>query len=216
MLNSNVIRDIRNVWAVGHNYGEHAKELGNAVPSADSLPMIFLKAGSSIASSISDEENPIRLPEFTKSVHHEVEVALQFGHDLEFSGLTIAIDLTARDVQNESKANGHPWTLAKSFKNACLIGPIVPLQPGLNLQSLEFFLKNNGEIRQSGSTSAMIHSVAKIRKFILERLPVVPGDLLLTGTPAGVGQLKAGDRLEAEIVGHIRAAWQIAHSSVSG
>jgi 2-keto-4-pentenoate hydratase/2-oxohepta-3-ene-1,7-dioic acid hydratase in catechol pathway len=194
---------IRNIWAVGRNYADHAKELGNQAPDATSTPMIFLKAGSSIVF----DQSTFALPSFSRDVHHEVEVAVQFGADQKLSGIAIALDLTARDLQNELKAKGHPWTLAKSFRHACLLGPIAPL-PG-SIDNLEFSLKVNGEIRQQGSTHDMIHSFERLRTYVCERFPVVENDLLLTGTPAGVGPLKAGDRLEAEIRGLTRAAWRV-------
>lgn len=196
---------IRNIWAVGRNYADHAKELGNQVPQAAGDPMIFLKAGSSICH---DEE--FRLPTFSKDVHFETELVLKFGPNLDFTEFTLGIDLTARDLQDKAKSAGHPWTLAKSFKDACLLGELKPITNGLDLQSLAFSLKVNGEQRQTGNTKHMIHSIEKIRLYVLERFPVVPGDVVMTGTPAGVGQLKAGDHLEAEIPGVLKATWRAA------
>jgi acylpyruvate hydrolase len=196
---------IRNIWAVGRNYGDHAKELGNAVPSSDAAPMIFLKAGSSIVMN----GQSIELPSFSKDIHHECEVAFRFGDDLNLTEMTIALDLTARDVQNRLKADGHPWTLAKSFKNACAIGPLVPVPKGLDLNSIRFHLKVNGSLRQSGATSEMIHGLEKLRAYVMDRFPVVPGDLLLTGTPKGVAEIKSGDKIEAEIEGIVKANWTV-------
>jgi 2-keto-4-pentenoate hydratase/2-oxohepta-3-ene-1,7-dioic acid hydratase in catechol pathway len=196
---------IRNIWAVGRNYGAHAKELSNPVPNADSEPMIFLKAGTSI---VANGEN-IRLPKFSNDIHHECEVAFRFGPGLQFSEVTIALDLTARDVQNRLKQAQHPWTLAKSFRDSCPIGPLKPIKPGTDLQNLKFQLRVNGELRQSGSTSEMIHSVENLRQYIVENFPVEVGDLLLTGTPSGVAALKPGDQIDAELLDIVQARWQV-------
>lgn len=198
---------IKNVWAVGRNYTEHAKEMGNAIPRADAEPMFFLKAGSTIVT----DGGTFHLPAFSEDVHHELEIALQFGGDFKFKAITVAIDVTARDTQSKLKSQGHPWTLAKSFRESCLIGPLAGLRSlKMDLQELEFSLKVNGEVRQSGSTRDMIHPIEKLRQYVLERFPVVEGDLVLTGTPAGVGSIKAGDRLEAAIPNLVRASWRAA------
>lgn len=192
---------IQNIWAVGRNYAEHAKELGNKVPDANAEePMIFLKAGSTVV----PDGGRFLLPKFSNDVHHECEVAYRFDSRLELTEMTLALDLTARDVQSKLKTAGHPWTLAKSFKAACPIGPFVPAR-----FDVTFTFKVNGEIRQSGQTADMIHSTEKLRQYVIERFPVVPGDLLLTGTPKGVSRLAPGDRLEAEIEGVLKARWSI-------
>jgi acylpyruvate hydrolase len=192
---------IQNIWAVGRNYAEHAKELGNAVPDASlSEPMIFLKSGSTIV----PNGGRFHLPKFSSDIHHECEVAYVFDQNLQFSEMTLALDLTARDVQTRLKNAGHPWTLAKSFKASCPIGPLVPAK-----FDVEFVFKVNGEIRQTGKTSDMIHSTEILRQFVVERFPVLPGDLLLTGTPKGVSRLAPGDRLEGEIEGLLKAQWSI-------
>lgn len=195
---------IRNIWAVGRNYGEHAKELGNAVPSAESAPMIFLKAGSTIV----ENGATFALPNLKSDIHYECEIALRFGANFQFDGITIALDLTARQLQENCKKEGKPWTIAKSFSGACPIGTLVQL-PSRDLQSLTFSLRVNGETRQRGDASDMIHPIEKLRTYVLATFPVCPGDLLLTGTPVGVGPLKSGDRLEAEIDGVVRAEWYV-------
>ena len=116
---------IQNIWCVGRNYAEHAKELGNAVPnSATEEPMIFLKAGSTVVMN----DGRFALPKFSQDIHHECEVAYKFDQHLQLTEMTLALDLTARDVQAKLKTAGHPWTLAKSFKASCPIGPFVPAQ----------------------------------------------------------------------------------------
>ncbi len=197
-----------NIWAVGRNYADHAKELGNAAPAPDGEPMIFLKAGSCAVPSGRD----ILLPNWSADVHHECEIALKFGNNfLEFTDFTVALDLTARDAQAKLKAAGHPWTLAKSFAYSCPLGPEVPLTRlagGVNgLEDLAFTLKVNGKLRQAGDPGEMIFKPEALREYLMDRFPVRPGDWLLTGTPAGVAKIEADDVLEAEIPGYVRATW---------
>lgn len=194
------------IWAVGRNYADHAKELGNAVPEKAGDPMIFLKGGGTIV----PEGNAIHLPKWSNDIHHECELAFRFDENLEFSHVTVALDLTARDIQAKLKAQAHPWTLAKSFRDSCPLGkPIALSTLGKAIEDLNFSLKVNGEIRQNGSPKQMIHSVKKLREYVIERFPVLPGDWLLTGTPAGVAPLRSGDRLEAAIDGVYTASWSV-------
>ncbi|WP_374078945.1 fumarylacetoacetate hydrolase family protein [Bdellovibrio bacteriovorus] len=193
---------IQNIWAVGRNYAEHAKELGNEVPTE---PMIFLKAGST--SSIAAKE--IHMPSWTPELHHEVELALRFNDNLEIDEACIAIDLTDRAKQNQLKSKGHPWTLAKSFKDSCPLSNFFPVNDLDELKNLEIRLKVNGEVRQNGNTSQMIFSLESLIQYVRQHFPVVPGDLLLTGTPAGVGPIKVGDVLEAEISSKARHSWKV-------
>ena len=191
--------EIQNIWAVGRNYQEHAKELGNSVPKD---PIIFLKAASCIVT----EERAIVLPAFSKDIHHEVEIAIQLDHRLQPSRMTLAIDFTARDIQNQLKSGGLPWTLAKSFKDACALGQWVDIA---DVDNLTFSLKVNGEIRQQGHTKDMFFSVDKIIDYLKNHFPLTPGDIILTGTPSGVARVQAGDILDAEIPGKLKAHWSI-------
>lgn len=198
---------IRNIWAVGRNYKAHAKEMGAAIPVK---PLIFLKAGSSVTLL-----RDVPLYEASKDIHHELEIALRFGPTadssgkLQFDGAAVGIDLTARDIQAELKANSHPWTLAKSFKYSCPLSAMVALPAAI--PHFKFELTVNGEVRQSGDTKDMIFDFETLRKYVCENFPVEPGDLLLTGTPAGVGQLKPGDKASAWFksdAGHeVRMEW---------
>ncbi|NUN06842.1 MAG: fumarylacetoacetate hydrolase family protein [Bdellovibrio sp.] len=193
---------IRNIWAVGRNYADHAKELGNSVPTQ---PMIFLKAGSCASLAASE----IKLPEWSKDVHHEIELALRFDQNLQISDAAVAIDVTERAFQAELKAKGHPWTLAKSFKDSCPLSAFFPVKNLEELKNLNLVLKVNDEVRQNGNTAQMIFSLQTLVDFVLTHFPVTPGDVLLTGTPAGVGAMKSGDILEAEIAGKVRHMWKV-------
>ena len=186
---------MQNIWAVGRNYSDHNNEMGYvpAPPSGD--PVIFLKAGSCYAA----EGEKIVLPGFSKEVHNEMEIAFRFGPHLEFDAYTVALDLTARDFQSKATASGTPWTISKSFRGACPMGPWQTFEPVMLEKGFEFRLLKNDEIIQKSSTLNMIYPVEFVRKYVLERFPVVPGDALLTGTPAGVGPIASGDVLVLEI-----------------
>ncbi|WII73824.1 fumarylacetoacetate hydrolase family protein [Bdellovibrio sp. 22V] len=193
---------IQNVWAVGRNYAEHAKELGNEVPTE---PLIFLKAGSCVT--LASKE--LHLPAWKNELHHEVELALRFDENLQIDEACIALDLTDRDKQNQLKAKGQPWTLAKSFKESCPISNFFPVNDLEELKNLEIILKINGDLRQKGHTSQMIFPLEQLIEFVRHHFPVIPGDLLLTGTPSGVGPFKKGDLLEAEIPGKAKHTWKV-------
>ena len=191
---------IQNIWCVGRNYAEHAKELGNEIPTE---PLIFLKAGSTATLSQKD----LYLPSWIEEVHHEVELGLQFDKNLQISHGCIALDLTDRAKQSSLKAKGQPWTLAKSFKQACPLSPFFPVKEIEELKNLDISLKIQGELRQQGNTRQFIFSLEQLLDFVRQQFPVMPGDLLLTGTPAGVGPIKKGDVLEAEIQGKMKHTW---------
>lgn len=178
---------IRNIWAIGRNYADHAKELGNEVPKE---PLIFLKAGSSAVFG-----SEVLLPSWGIDIHHEIELALQFDSHLQISKASLALDLTERHYQNLLKAKGSPWTLAKSFTQSCPLSEFFMFEALEDLASVELTLKVNGEVRQRGNTSQMIFSLSQQIEYVKAHFPVVAGDLLLTGTPSGVGKVSRGDVL---------------------
>ncbi|CAI2733280.1 unnamed protein product [Schistosoma spindalis] len=204
------LKDIcRKIVAVGRNYADHAKELGNKVESS---PVIFLKPSSCII-----EEGKIKLPNGASEVHHEVELGLVIGKSLTnvkaeevysaILGYVVALDLTDRPLQNQLKASGLPWTLAKCFDTACPVGPILPLEslPAGVLTSRQEFQNVDNEIwlkvnqleRQRSKLNMMVWTPADLVSTITKRISLQYGDLILTGTPAGVGPLKSGDEIEA-------------------
>jgi acylpyruvate hydrolase len=184
---------IRNLWCVGRNYSDHAKELGNEVPKT---PLIFLKAGTCTLNS----GFPLVLPTWSSDIHHEVELALQFGDGLKIVRGCIALDLTLRDIQTELKKNVHPWTLAKSFKNAAPLGSFFEIENLQSISDLKLRLTVNGEVRQEARVSEMVFPPETLATYVIERFPVTSGDLLLTGTPKGVGPVQDGDELIAEVL----------------
>ena len=186
-----------NIWAIGRNYANHAKELGNDIPKT---PLIFLKAGSTLSHS-----QKILLPAWSTDVHHEIELILQLGENSKITKVGLALDLTERTAQAEAKKMGLPWTMAKSFKNSTPISAMVDFESSetnlKTLQNLELKLWVNDQLRQNGHTSQMIFKIPELIQYVQNIFPVEAGDLLLTGTPEGVGPLQHGDQVRAEISG---------------
>ncbi len=187
------------IVCVGRNYAEHAKELGNPMPKE---PLIFLKPPSAV---IRDGE-PIVLPRMSQRVEHEGEIAVVIGARLTrvserqaldgVAGITCANDVTARDLQ---KTDGQ-WTRAKGFDTFCPVGPrVVPLKQIGDLARLEVHCRVNGQERQHGKAADMAFPISMVLCYISQVMTLEPGDLVLTGTPAGIGPLAAGDVVEVEI-----------------
>lgn len=193
------------IYCVGRNYADHAKELGNKVPEK---PIIFFKPPASIVKS----GEKVILPSFSNNVQYEVELALFIGVNFEVTHFTVANDLTCRDQQKLAKENGTPWSLAKGFKQSCGLGPWLPVsileKKNMNLQNLELRLYQNNQLRQQGFTKDMIFPIDKIISYVRDAFPLEPGDIILTGTPSGVGQINPGDIIMAEISGVMEALWQ--------
>jgi 2-keto-4-pentenoate hydratase/2-oxohepta-3-ene-1,7-dioic acid hydratase in catechol pathway len=186
------------IWCVGRNYAEHARELGNAVPAE---PVIFLKPASSVLLS----GGVLRLPADSRRVDHEVELVAARAADGGFLA-AIGIDFTARDIQEELKARGLPWTRAKGRPGFAALGPFVPARLPAALT-----LRVNGAVRQSGSTADMILGVPELFAHLDAEYGLGPGDIVFTGTPAGVGPVRAGDRVEADLgAGESRLALSVA------
>ncbi len=195
---------IGKILCIGRNYAEHIKELGNETPEA---PVIFTKP----ATSVIGDGGAIVIPPYSRDCHHEAELALLIGLEgkaispagaLEYvAGYGVAIDLTLRDVQAELKKKGLPWDIAKGFDTACPLSEFVPAARVKDPQDLQIRLTVNDELRQDGNTRMMIHPVAAIISYISGIFTLEPGDVILTGTPAGVGPIRSGDRLVAEIPG---------------
>lgn len=191
---------IRNIWAIGRNYLDHAKEMGN---EPTTQPMIFLKAGSS--ATVNSTE--IILPWWTEEVHHEVELALKFSPSMTIVECAVALDLTERNLQSEAKKAGQPWTLSKSFDGACPVSAFFTIRHFEDLKDCTIRLWVNDVLRQEASLNDMLFKPQQIVDYVSERFPVCAGDLVLTGTPAGVGALRPGDLVKAQIEGQITHAW---------
>lgn len=200
---TNIHYPMGKVVCVGRNYAEHAKELNNPVPDE---PLLFIKPGSSVVCPV----NGFNIPQDRGAVHFEIEIAVLIGKPLSkrpneeevldaISGYAPALDLTLRDVQDELKKKGWPWEVAKSFDGACVLAPFVSSDAVSDTDNIQVRLTVNGEVRQQGNSSEMMHAIVPLIQHIAGQFSLQPGDVVLTGTPAGVGPLQSGDQLIMEL-----------------
>ena len=185
---------------LARTYKRHAEEMHTNVTKD---PLLFLKPASSV---IFNGESII-IPAMSKCLHHEVELGIVIGkkcknvsqrESLDYVlGYLIALDITARDIQTEAKKNGWPWSIAKGFDTFAPISEVILKEDLPNPNNINISLKINGEIRQSSNTNHMVYSVERIIEFISHIMTLEPGDLIMTGTPEGVGEITKGDTLEA-------------------
>ncbi|MBK8520740.1 MAG: fumarylacetoacetate hydrolase family protein [Ferruginibacter sp.] len=190
------------IICVGRNYADHAKELGNSIPDE---PVIFMKPKSALL----QNHTPFYYPEFTNELHYECEIVLRVSKNGKYiqekhasnyyDAVTVGIDFTARDLQDELKKKGLPWEKAKAFDNSAVVGKFIPVTPEFNRKSINFSLLKNGEKVQEANSSQMIFSIDKIIENISNYFSLNIGDLIFTGTPAGVGECVTGDVLEGFI-----------------
>lgn len=186
------------VVCVGRNYAEHAKELNNPVPDK---PILFLKP----ATALQSFDVPVRWPLELGACHHELEVSVLIGKRASkvaaaevsdyIAGVGLGLDLTLRELQNQLKAKGHPWELAKAFDGSCPLSAFVNPDQFTDLNTVKLQLRINGQVRQQGCTSDMLTPIAALVSYISQYFTLEPGDVILTGTPAGVGPLCSGDQL---------------------
>lgn len=191
----------RNIWCVGRNYADHANELSNPIPHS---PLLFLKAGSCAIHS-----NRLQLPSWSSIIHYECEIAVRLNAKVEVTHLGLALDLTARDAQSEAKKKGEPWTKAKSFVGACPLSSFIVWDNISHFSQLEFKFSLNGQCVQHGFTKDMIFNLETLLLTLKNHFPVTDGDILLTGTPSGVGQLNKHDQLTAEIPLTLQHHWLV-------
>jgi 2-keto-4-pentenoate hydratase/2-oxohepta-3-ene-1,7-dioic acid hydratase in catechol pathway len=188
------------IFCIGRNYVDHAKELGNEVPTE---PVIFMKPKSALLQNFT----PFYYPEFSNELHYECELVLRVSKNGKYiqekhaanyyNGITVGIDFTARDIQDELKKKGLPWEKAKAFDNSAAVGKFIDITPAINKQNINFSFEKNKEEVQKGNSADMIFSFDKIVANISKYFSINIGDLIFTGTPAGVGECVAGDELEA-------------------
>jgi len=197
------------IICIGRNYAKHIEELENERPES---PVVFLKPDSSIL----PKNNPFFIPPFSNDVHYEVEVlvkinkvgkhiAARFAHKY-YDEIGLGIDFTARDVQAHCKAKGLPWEKAKAFDGSAIVGQFFPKEE-FDLDNLSFQLIKNGEVVQDGNTKAMLWKVDELISYVSQYFTLKKGDLIFTGTPAGVGKVTENDELEGTIQG--KRAFQI-------
>jgi acylpyruvate hydrolase len=192
------------ILCIGRNYADHISELNNERPTE---PVVFLKPDTAV---LKDNE-PFYHPDFSKDIHHEVEIILKInkvGKNIEakfahkyYDEIGIGIDFTARDLQSKLKEKGLPWEKAKAFDNSAPISGFVPKSQFSDLKNLNFHLEINGEVHQKGNTEMMLWNFDEIIAEVSKYFTLKTGDLIFTGTPAGVGKVNIGDKLVAFIEG---------------
>lgn len=195
---------IGKLLCIGRNYADHAAEMERDVPDE---PMVFLKPPTAVVRS----GGTVRLPPQSQNVHHEVELVAVIGTEGRnlsaataldhVAGYAVGLDMTARDLQDEAKAQRHPWSVAKGFDTFAPLGPLASAEDVGDPQALTLRLRRNGATQQEASTEHMIFSVAELVAYCSQIFTLTPGDLLYTGTPSGVGPVEAGDTLEATATG---------------
>ncbi|WP_432713505.1 fumarylacetoacetate hydrolase family protein [Pedobacter sp.] len=192
------------IIAIGRNYAAHAQELNNPVPTT---PVIFMKPDTALLK----DNRPFYIPDFSNDIHYELEVVLKIckeGKHIQekfaanyYEEIGLGIDFTARDIQSRHKEKGLPWELAKAFDNSAAISNFIPKANAGNLYDINFELQINKESRQQGNTKNLLFSFEYIISFVSQYITLKKGDLIFTGTPEGVGQVLAGDHLEATLNG---------------
>jgi 2-keto-4-pentenoate hydratase/2-oxohepta-3-ene-1,7-dioic acid hydratase in catechol pathway len=190
------------ILCVGRNYSEHIKELQN---QANESPVVFMKPDTALL----QRRLPFFIPKFSNEIHHELELVIKIsknGKNIEerfahkyFDEITVGIDFTARDLQQQLKSKGLPWELSKGFDGSGPVGEFISIKEMESLRNINFHLNINGELRQKGNSSDMIFSFEKIVSYISQFITLKKGDLIFTGTPAGVAKVKINDKLEAFI-----------------
>ena len=186
------------IFCIGRNYADHAAEMGSSVPKQ---PMVFMKPPTALL--INDK--PFYYPEFSNEIHYEAEIVLRICKngkhvkpefaDSYYDAIGLGIDFTARDLQRKCKEKGHPWEIAKGFDNSAAISKFLPLEDFNDLSSIQFSFLKNGGIVQEGDTANLIFSFSDLICHISKFFKIQHGDLIYTGTPAGVGPVQKGDRL---------------------
>lgn len=194
----------RHVWCVGRNYAEHAREMGADPGAAE--PIFFSKPAAALV-----QTAQIAYPADTAELHHEVELVAALGRggrDLDRQSAlncvafyAVGVDLTRRDVQARAKAAGHPWEMSKAFDQSAPLGRLVPADQWSPSPDAQITLRVGNELRQLAHLRDMIWSVGELLALLSARVTLHPGDLVFTGTPAGVGPLACGDRVQAEVEG---------------
>lgn len=190
------------IICIGRNYIDHIKELSNQKPMN---PVVFLKPDSSV---IAKTQNFI-IPSFSNEIHHEVELVVKinkvgkhidksFSHKY-YDEIGLGIDFTARDIQSNLKEKGHPWEKSKAFDNSCMVGNFLKKEKLEDISKIEFSLKKNNEIVQSGCSNDMLWKIDELISYVSQYFTLKIGDLIFTGTPSGVSKVESGDILEGYI-----------------
>lgn len=190
------------IICIGRNYTEHIKELNN---QKDAQPVVFMKPDTALIG----KDQPFVIPEFSENVQHEAEIVVKiskvgkyiapkFAHKY-YEQITIGIDFTARDLQEKLKEKGLPWEISKAFDGSASVGQFIDKSSIENLNGFEFSLEKNDKIVQKGNTQQMLHSIDELIAYVSQYFTLKTGDLIFTGTPAGVSKIESGDVLTGYI-----------------
>ena len=200
-LNEDYVIPVGKVYCVGRNYSDHAVEMNESIEKIE--PFFFTKPPQSLT-----QNNNIPFPKNTNNLHHEVELVVLIGSECKqvlpsdvekmILGYAVGLDLTKRDLQEVAKDNKKPWDLSKGFDNSAPVS-LVNISNKKTIKKGKIQLKINGTLRQLGDISEMIWSISELVSYLSNHITLYPGDVLFTGTPAGVGEIKPGDRIEASI-----------------
>jgi acylpyruvate hydrolase len=192
------------IICIGRNYVDHAIELNNEVPTE---PVIFIKPKTAILM----PGKPLFYPEFTDELQYECELIIRIHKNGKYvpekhakkyyDAVSLGIDFTARDLQRKLQKKGHPWELAKSFDGSAAIGDFIEIKDNMDLQNLEFYMEQNGKKVQSGNTKDMVFTINKIVAYVSQYFTLNIGDIIFTGTPAGVGPVAIEDSLKGFLLG---------------
>ncbi len=188
----------RTIWCLGRNYAKHAEELGNAV---EAKPLVFQKG----LNALLPIQRTHQLFPGHGDVHYETEIVALMDRNENGSfiaAIALGLDLTLRDLQNDLKSAGKPWTLAKSFDGAAIVSRFISINEIPSMNQIRFSMFLNGEIRQQGDSGLMILPLEKIPAYLEEYTDLQPGDIIFTGTPEGVGALNSGDEVSLDLAGH--------------
>jgi fumarylpyruvate hydrolase len=188
---------VRRVHCVAKNYGDHVREMGDDPKKVK--PKFFSKSASAVASGI--DKVSIEYPRATEDLHYEVELVVALGKDAKIFGYGIGIDFTKRDLQAEAKAGGMPWDTSKNFTGAAAVSQLTPIEMSGEFLAGEITLSVNGKMKQQGDLSQMIYNVQEILVQLESYDELLAGDIIFTGTPAGVGQVVKGDVMDCTIAG---------------
>ncbi|KAI1277973.1 Acylpyruvase FAHD1, mitochondrial [Halotydeus destructor] len=206
----------RKIVGVGLNYASHIKEMKGAVGNTPATkPLLFLKPPTALVV----EGNAIKIPRECSQLHHEVELGViisRKGSDIKkeeamnfVGGYTICLDMTARDLQQVAKEKGHPWAVGKGFDTSCPVGQFIPKEQVADPYNLRLWCQVNGQTRQDGTTKDMLTKIPDLLAYISSYFTLEPGDLILTGTPSGVSEVKHGDVIEAGLADLVKIKFEV-------
>lgn len=199
---------VHRIYCVGRNYAEHAKEMGFTGREA---PFFFMKPADAVVAPTSDAPVQMPYPSLTSNLHHEIELVVAIGKGgknipaseafAHIWGYAVGLDMTRRDLQNEMKKQGRPWSIGKAFEYSAPIGPVTPAAQAGDIEQADIWLQVNGQDRQRSQIGQLIWNIAETIEHLSKAWELQPGDLIMTGTPEGVGAVQVGDLLEGGITG---------------